>query len=352
MVRRIVKSESITAEDFSKELKRLRNRQFRNYEPSPTSIVSNYVYLYQDKRDNYHIIFRDYLIKKVRHLIMDPYTGEKDPTLVDRAGWKAYMRMKKFCDKYKETVNFEDNDNYRDYKWIPFEFADKHNYNKVLEHCYEYDSNSNYLSKFKMPLPYGGIVRNDDYVGEGEIGFNMVYNSRHEPSIVSIFKGKANIIFKTQIYKGLCEFADFMYSEKLKITDEEEKDRWKTIICAAHGNLKNHNIFMATAIIGYSKREILKYSEFSHVYMNTVDSIVCDSPIPNIPLGNGLGEFKLVHENMKFKYKSQGIKYWENGDIKHKGLKRSRLDENGNLKPLKYKIINKELVECQNLKED
>lgn len=352
MEKRSVKKESVNADTLDKELNRLRSRQFRQYEPSPTSIVSYYVYLYQDKRDNYHLIFRDYFIKKVRHLVFDPYTGEEDPAMVNYAGRSAYIKMKKFCKKYNEIIDFKDNDNYREYKWIPFEFSDKNNFNKVLEHCYEYDSNSNYLSKFKMPLPYGNIDREDDYVNEGEIGFNIVYNKQHEPALSTVFKGKANIIFKTKIYKGLCEFADYMYSKRLSITDEDEKAKWKTIICAAHGNLKNHNIFMGTAIIGYSKKEILKYSEFSHVYMNTVDSIVCDSPIPNIPLGNGLGEFKLKHENEKFKYISQGIKYWENGEIKHKGLKKSRLDDDGNLKPLKYKIINKELIECQNLKED
>lgn len=352
MVKREVKKESVNADTLNKELDRLKHRQFRQYEPQPSSIVSSYVYLYQDKRDNYHLIFRDYFIKKVRHLVFDPYTGEEDPTMVNYPGRSGYIRMKKFCSKYNEVIDFKDNDDFIDYKWIPYEFADKNNFNKVLEHCYEYDSNSNYLSKFKMPLPYGEIVREDDYVNDGEIGFNIVYNKNHEPAISTVFIGKANIIFKTKVYKGLVEFADYMYSEKLKITDEEERAKWKTIICAAHGNLKNHNIFMGTAIIGYSRLEIKKYSEFSHVYMNTVDSIVCDSPIPNIPLGNGLGEFKLVHENEKFKYVSQGIKYWENGDIKHKGLKRSRLDEFGNLKPLKYKIINKELVECQNIKED
>ena len=352
MVKREVKKESVNADNFKMELDRLKHRQFRQYEPQPSSIVSSYVYLYQDNRDNYHLIFRDYFVKKVRHLVFDPYTGEEDPTMVNYPGRSGYIKMKKFCSKYDEIIDFKDNDDFREYKWIPYESADKNNYNKVLEHCYEYDSNSNYLSKFKMPLPYGEIVREDDHVNDGEIGFNIVYNKNHEPAISTVFIGKANIIFKTKVYKGLVEFADYMYSEKLKITDEEERAKWKTIICAAHGNLKNHNIFMGTAIIGYSRLEIKKYSEFSHVYMNTVDSIVCDSPIPNIPLGSGLGEFKLVHENEKFKYESQGIKYWENGDIKHKGLKRSRLDEFGNLKPLKYKIINKELVECQNIKED
>ena len=74
MVKREVKKESVNANTFTKELDRLKHRQFRQYEPQPSSIVSSYVYLYQDKRDNYHLVFRDYFIKKVRHLIFDPYT--------------------------------------------------------------------------------------------------------------------------------------------------------------------------------------------------------------------------------------------------------------------------------------
>ena len=45
---------------FNEELKRLKSRKFRQYEPQPSSIISSYVYFYQDKRDNYHLIFRDY----------------------------------------------------------------------------------------------------------------------------------------------------------------------------------------------------------------------------------------------------------------------------------------------------
>ena len=143
--------------------------------------------------------------------------------MVNYPGRSGYIKMKKFCNKYNEIIDFKDNDNFINYKWIPYEFADKNHYNKILEHCYEYDSNSNYLSKFKMPLPYGEIVREDDYVNDGEIGFNIVYNKNHEPAISTVFIGKANIIFKTKVYKGLVEFADYMYSEKLKIIDEEEK---------------------------------------------------------------------------------------------------------------------------------
>ena len=57
MEKKSVKKESINANTFSKELNRLRSRQFRQYEPQPSSIVSSYVYLYKDKRDNYHLIF-------------------------------------------------------------------------------------------------------------------------------------------------------------------------------------------------------------------------------------------------------------------------------------------------------
>lgn len=256
---------------------------------------------------------------------MDPYTGEKDHKIeINNAGARTYKRIKKFTKKYDEDINFEDNDKYLDYTWIPFEYMDTRNTTKWVQ-AYEYDSNSNYLAQFKKPLPYGNIIRTNDDIKQNEIGFNITYNGKHKNAIEAVFKGHADVIFKAKIYQGLCDFADYMYTKRLELPEGEERDAWKVLICSAHGNLKYHNIFMAAAIIGYSKKELLSYCNDVHVYMNTVDSIICDKPIDNIPLGKELGQYKLKHTNEQFRYLSHGIKEWENGETSHKGEKKSRL---------------------------
>lgn len=317
-----VKQESVDQATFDKALHYCRHIPIFNNKPD--KIISRYCYLWQDQRSNYHLIYKDYSIKKVRHIIVDPYTGEKDIKVeINNAGGRAYRRMKKYLKRYNEDINFKDNDKYLDYTWKPFENMDTYNVSKNVN-AWEYDSNSNYLAQMKKPLPYGDIVRENDYIGPDEIGFNIFKGKKGKSTIEAVFEGYANIIFKTKIYKGLVDFANNMYNERKTITDEHKKDEFKIIICSAHGNLKYHNIFMAVAIIGYSKQELLSYCNDVHVYMNTVDSIICDRPIDNIPLGKELGQYKLKHENEGFMYFSHGIKYWANGDVSHKGAKKSR----------------------------
>lgn len=318
-----VKKESVDLITFEKALNYCNTMVGRNCEP--TTIISNTWYLWQDRRSNYHLMYKDYSINRVRHLIVDPYTGEKDAKIeINNAGGRAYKKMKKYLKRYNEDINYEDNDKYLSYSWIPFEYMDTYNVGKDL-HAYEYDSNSNYLAQMKKPLPYGNIVRRDDYVGQGEIGFSITKGKNNKNIIEPIFKGFANIIFKAKIYNGLVDFANNMYEKRLSLPEGDERDAFKVIICSAHGNLKYHNIFMAAAIIGYSKQELLSYCGNTHVYMNTVDSIICDQPIDNIPLGKELGQYKLKHSNEGFTYYSHGIKYWENGEVSHKGLKKARI---------------------------
>lgn len=320
-----VKKESVDVYAFEKALNYCNNLIGYNIEPKDTDKISNNWYLWQDRRSNYHLVFRDYCTKKVRHLVLDPYTGEKDYTIeINNAGARTYKKIKKYTQRYNEDINFKDNDKYLNYTWIPFEYMDtSHVFKKVI--AYEYDSNSNYLAQFKKPLPYGDIIRENDYIKQDEIGFNIIYNGKGKKAIEAVFKGHADIIFKAKIYQGLTDFANDMYAKRKSMEDGIEKDKFKKLICSAHGNLKYHNIFMAVAIIGYSKQELLSYCDGVHVYMHTVDSIICDRPIDNIPIGTDLGQYKLKHIKEEFMYQSHGIKVWEDGDCSHKGLKKSRI---------------------------
>lgn len=338
--------ESVSAEEFDAALNYCDN--YIEAEPTSDSLISRNKYYWQDNRSNYHLVFKDYMDKRIVHLIFDPFTGEKDDTYEYkyRAGFKAFMALKSLAKKYDELddINkFKDSIYAKDYSWIPYEQLDPYNTNKWVK-AWEYDSNSNYLSKMKKPLPYGDIIRQNDYVDDGEIGFNIVANAKNgKKSLVTVFMGHADLIFKTKIYKSFSELADNMYAIKQTLSGEE-KDKYKIKICALHGNMKNHNIFIATAIIGYSSEEIKMYNNMAHVYMNTVDSIICDRPIDAIPLGDGLGQFKVPHEGVLFKYRSHGIKEWATGEKKHKGQKKSRIG----IEHQQYYILKGELYHVQN----
>ena len=329
MVVKKVKIESVDDIQFKRAIDSCKLGKGINDKPKPTDRISTNWYKWQDNRSNYHLIFKDYSLKKVRHLQLDPFTCKPDPQVINNAGSRAYRKMKKYLKRYNEDINFKDNDKYLNYTWIPFEKMDtKNTAKKVI--AWEYDSNSNYLAQMRKPLPYGDIVRENDYIKDGEIGFRIIFNSKHMKALETVFDKqiKADFIFKTKIYNGLVEFANNMYAERKAIIDKDKENDFKTIICAAHGNLKYHNIFMAVAIMGYSKQELLSYCNDVHVYMNTVDSIICDRPIDNIPLGTKLGQYKIKdkHAGKEFIYFGHGHKEWlESKDISHKGTKKSRI---------------------------
>ena len=111
-----VKKESVDVNTFEIALNYCNNIIGYNLEPQDMTKISNNWFLWQDRRSNYHLVFRDYCSRKVRHLIMDPYTGEKDHKIeINNAGARTYKRIKKFTKKYDEDINFEDNNKYLDY---------------------------------------------------------------------------------------------------------------------------------------------------------------------------------------------------------------------------------------------
>ena len=96
--------ESVSAEEFDIALNYCGN--YIEAEPTSDSLISRNKYYWQDNRSNYHLVYKDYMTKKVVHLIFDPFTGEKDDTYEYkyRAGFKAFMALKSLAKKYDVSM--------------------------------------------------------------------------------------------------------------------------------------------------------------------------------------------------------------------------------------------------------
>lgn len=344
-----VKIISLTKDEFNSKLDNCEGR-YRKYE-KPTKIISHLKYIWQDNKKNLHLMYKDSFTNKTVHYKMDPYTGEKDDKVeVHKPGARAIRYLNKFCKKYNEDYIFKDNKYYDDnHTWEQLEDCNpKYANGKWIKHCYQYDMNSCYPNFMQKPLPYGDIIRKNDIVGEGEIGFVEVWNKNHKKALEAVFKGdKAELIFKTKIYQGFKDYATFMYNWKIKAKekaketgDTTELDTIKTIYNALNGNLKHYNIFIAVAVIGYAKQYMIKNMP-NNCIMITVDSYTTIGPSDKpLPMGDGLGDFKPEYIDAEFRYYSNAKKGWNTDNLKdglkYKGLKKSRINDDLTLKDVIY----------------
>ena len=317
------KAISLSVEDFNDRLADIDNyRQlYRNPE-----IVSCNAHIYRDNRQNVHLVYKRPYIHKTIHYVCDPYTGEKDEDveISNLTGRDAIRKLHRLAKKYNEVIDSPCNN--PELSWEPY-FECNPNYTfRDIEGCYEYDQGSSYPSYFKEPLPYGNVIAKNTVVNEGQIGFDILYNKQHKKVLEAKFVGdNAMIIFNTKKFKCMEEYANTFYEEKRKYPDgSKERKRAKIKLNALHGILKYYNVYISAAIIGYAKRYMQQHKPDNWLII-TVDAFATLGPMTGIPIGDNMGEFKIKHENEGLYYESESIKYWENGDFSHKGLKRSRI---------------------------
>ena len=91
--------------------------------------------------------------------------------------------------------------------------------------------------------------------------------------------------------------------------------------------MKYHNVFIRIAILEYARLYISSLKD-ENTIMQTVDSIVSLKPRNDLNLGDGLGQFKVEHNNEPFIWKTDAVKKWYYEDTKKTGLKDSRKSGN------------------------
>ena len=333
-------------------------------------INKGYLYLWKDSQFNYHLAFNlsDEKNQKVvsYHFAVDAYMPNDEQTVIDHNssdhtgfGRIAIRDAKKLSQKYNEDFDYANNKDFVDVKYFgkkrviakdltvsQYNWSDNEFKGKWIDKVWSYDMNSCFPYFLQKPLPTGDIIRTDDFVKEGELGFRFgVDINTDKTTLITVFPGdnlKAQMIFKTKIYKGLSEYALLGYRKK------KQSPEYKPIYNSFVGSLKNHNIFMRAAVLGYAERYITSLRD-ENTLMITTDSITSLTPRTDLPIGSELGQFKCEYSGVPFFFESTKAKMYETGkidDVKYSGIKKSRFIDPHHyytLGLIEFDYINKEL---------
>lgn len=358
----------ITLNQFNDILKLFKdNRKIRVYKP--TSINAGYLYIWEDSQHNYHLAFNIFKDDKVltHHYAVDAYKPFDEETAKEHNeddhtgfGRKAIKLAKTLCQKYGEDFDYAKNKDYVNVKYFgkkkviikdltvtQYNWFDRDYRGQWIDKVWSYDMRSCFPYFLQKPLPTGDIIRYNDFVNDNEIGFRYGNDTNTgKTTLITVFPKdnfKAEMIFKTKIYKGLTKYA--VCGFKMKEQDKSFKPIYNSFV----GSLKNHNIFMRAAVLGYAERYITSLRD-ENTIMITTDSITSLVPRPDIPVGNDLGQFKCEYpDGASFFYESTSAKMYDTGnidDVKYAGMKKSRFIDSHHyysLGLIGFDYINKEL---------
>ena len=213
-----------------------------------------------------------------------------------------------------------------------------------------YDLNSAYSWAMLKQMPDTSVPYRSGRISDGEIGFLEVPNG-DKTSLVARFSGFATYIFPL-MDSPFTEFVDKWYDKKVSsLPGSDERNKAKGVLNYAVGYLQRVNPFLRATIITYCNQYIKSLIDENTLYCNT-DSIVTMKPIEGLPIGTGIGEFKIEHQG-KFAYR--GFNYQWNLDApSYRGVSKSwfkagwdilkdKLPSNGNIyeyKDFKLRKIN------------
>lgn len=170
--------------------------------------------------------------------------------------------------------------------------------------CWSYDVNSAFAFAMLNKMPdTTKEPRYNDILNSNEIGF---YRGGGATTKVGEF---ADIIFPLMD----SPFKEYIYNyyNKKQAAEKEERKKWKDFLNIPSGIVARKNIFIRNAIIYYSNEYIKKFIDDDTVYCN-VDCIVSLKPRYDLPIGNGIGQFKEEHKCEHFKYIKARQYQWGN----------------------------------------
>lgn len=184
---------------------------------------------------------------------------------------------------------------------------------KQRVYAYSYDQNSSYGWAMTQPMPDTRKAAGySTYVKKGQIGF-IVDEISPIPGFVSAGEvglqivregGGAEVVFDL-MESPFKRFAELWYSRKLK---PETKNKAKQMLCYSVGYLQRKNPYLRAAIIGYANEYIRSLVDDNTIYVNT-DCLISTEIRTDLPIGKGLGEFKMDHQGM---FANDGFNYqWD-----------------------------------------
>lgn len=178
--------------------------------------------------------------------------------------------------------------------------------------CWSYDINSAFAYAMLSPMPdTTQKPRLDDEVREGEIGFYKLGGATTKVG------DPADIIFPL-MDSPFKDYVQYYYSLKQNAADKTERGKWKDFLNIPTGHLAKTNVFLRNAILYYSNKYIKSFIDEDTVYCN-VDCIVSLRPRYDLPIGDGLGQFKEEHVCDNFKY-IKAMQYQWNKECHYNGI--------------------------------
>ncbi len=361
----LVQAKYVHLNEFNDIIATLKGRNFIYSRPKTENILAWDTYVYKDGQSNIHLIYKDAQDinkprdKKTIHLAFDPVDMERPEKFEKHknVGRDAFKEANFWCSIYGEELDYPKNkefvvyhDDDKDIVAYMYHYSntDPELRNTWQKHCYGYDMNSCFPYFLTKPLPFGDIIRTNDIVNDGELGFNGDKSMHNKESMRLALPGdRAKYIFKAKVYRGLTEFAKSWYLKK-KNLEGDERDEAKLILNALIGNMKYHNIFIRITVLEYA-RLYMESLKDENTLVQTVDSIVSLKPRTDLDIGTELGQFKCDHTDKSFIYKNDMVKRWAGEETKKTGLKSER--KKGNYELIKpgydFDYKNNKIIKCK-----
>lgn len=232
---------------------------------------------------------------KTVHYAIDGYAPEREDIKlkkqaaeqegIGKKAWQSFERQygklpatkfPKFTEKEYMVEQYKYSNYAYSYQWL---------------RVWTYDVNSCYPYFLTQPLPDEQMPLGEGFIEEGECGFDIIsqmddFDQEEKKCIVLRLTGQyAQYRFPLKINAALRQYAIDGYAKK-------KKDKaFKLELVAFVGMLKFKAPFIRAYVLGKA-RELIESLSDDDTIINTVDSIVSLKPRTDLPIGDGLGEFK------------------------------------------------------------
>lgn len=272
---------------------------------------------------------------KIATYVFDLATGSKEEASRKCSkGMRAYMALKKYLGEgnrflhciVKPTDFNEDGKNTKPFATSPFLYYNE-KYNNGEHFAYGYDMNSAYAYAMLGDIPDTRGIKtvnlfyyNKGIVADDEIGFDS--------SGELVPTGEYALFRFKRVPSPFKPFVDHFYTLKKNALTKAQRKEAKDMLNLAVGYFQRTNPFIRATIVSRANNIIRSLMDENTIHCNT-DSIVSLVERKDLPLGDGLGQWKIEHVGM-FKYKEM-VYQWGNDVPTYRGVTKKWFPENYNI---------------------
>lgn len=265
-------------------------------------------------------------------LFKDYEDSEYEASAPDSNGEKTYAYFRRFCKIEDCNIDIA--------VVSPYSRHNPKYVNKRFNNCIGYDRNKAYLGTCKNLLIPTKLIDSYRSPKNNEIGFNTDGIPVYGPCDTVCAH-----IFKAEIDEGMQKWVKFV-TDKVK----EDPERYKPYYQYAVGTIRRHNLPLYNTIIYNNNKFIEKYWNDEYCLWSTTDSLVSLKEIPELPLSDKPGDFKIEHTG-DFAYVDTGYQ-WNYTTPSVKGLNKDKVKkyvEENNLEY--YDILNHPNIKIETIKK-